>query len=280
LKKTENWAKENKMHFNENKSKVLLVKTSAGNRTLHIYLNNKRLEQVCELKYLGIYFDSRFSFDRHVDYITGKSIPITNMLGKSAKLKLSMGHRALRVIYSAIEPILTYGAPIWGEALTKQNNLRKYHRVPRMMNIKRAKAFRTLSYEASCVLAGVRLIRIAIEEKIRTYKATHNNIEYDAPLEVIYWPHPAEIPLIRATTEIPHNVINIFTDGSNIGGKVGAAAVIIKDDIVLHQSTFKLHDRCSNNQAEQIAILKALEQIQNLQLKEDAGKTAVVQTAK
>ena len=68
-----------------------------------------------------------------------------------------MGHRALKVIYSgANEPILTYGAPIWEKALTKQNNLRKYHRVQRMMNIKIAKAFRTLSYEASCILAGVR----------------------------------------------------------------------------------------------------------------------------
>ena len=54
---------------------------------------------------------------------------------------------------------------------------------------------------------------------------------------------------------------------SKTGGKVGAAAVIINDDTVLHQSTFKLHDRCSNNQAEQVAILRALEQIQNLQVK-------------
>ena len=105
-----------------------------------------------------------------------------------------------------------------------------------MMNIKIAKAFRTMSYEASCVMAGVRPIRLAVEEKVQTYKATHNNIGYDAPLEVRYWTHPAEIPLIRAPTEMPHNVINIFTDGNKIGGKVGAAAGIIKDDIVLHQS--------------------------------------------
>jgi hypothetical protein len=41
LKKIENWAKENKMHFNENKSKVLLVKmkNSGDNRKLNIYLN-------------------------------------------------------------------------------------------------------------------------------------------------------------------------------------------------------------------------------------------------
>jgi ribonuclease HI len=93
---------------------------------------------------------------------------------------------------------------------------------------------------------------------------------------VRYWPHPAEIPLIREPTEIPHNVINIFTDSSKIG-KVGAAAVIIKNDKIIHQSKFGLHERCSNNQAEQVAVLKALEQIQNLQLK-DYEKTAVVNT--
>jgi len=87
-----------------------------------------------------------------------------------------------------------------------------------------------------------------------------------------------EIPLIRAPTEVPHNVINVFTGGSKIGGKVGAAAVIIKDDIVLQQSKYRLHERCSNNQAEQVAILKALEQIQNLQLAEDAEKIVVVNT--
>jgi len=147
-----------------------------------------------------------------------------------------------------------------------------------MMNIKIAKAFRTLSYEASCVLARVRPIRLATEEKVRTYKATHNNMEYDAPLEVRYWPHLVEIPLIREPTEILHNVINIFTDGSKTGGKIGAAAVIMKDDKIIHQSKFRLHERCSNNQAEQVAIVKALEQIQNLQLKEDEEKIAVVNT--
>ena len=171
LKKTENWARENKMHFNENKSKVLLVtmKTSGDNRTLNMYLYNKCLEQASEIKYLGIYFYSRFSFDRHVDYITGTCTPIVNMLAKSAKLKWGMGNRSLKVIYSGvIEPILTHGAPIRDRALTRQNNLRKYQRVQRMMDIKIAKAFRTLSYEASCVLAGVRPIRFAVEENVRT----------------------------------------------------------------------------------------------------------------
>ena len=123
--KIENWSRENKTHFNENKSKALLVttKTLGDNRTLNIYLNNKRLEQVSELKYLGIYVD-RFSFDRHVNSITGKCTHIINMLANSAKLKWVMGHRALKVIYSGvIEPILTYGTSIWEKVLKNKTTL-------------------------------------------------------------------------------------------------------------------------------------------------------------
>jgi hypothetical protein len=124
--------------------------------------------------------------------------------------------------------------------------------------------------------AGVRPIRLTIEEKVRTYNATHNNTEYDAPLEVRLWPHPTEVPLIRETSETLHNVINIFTDGSKIGGKVGTAVVIIKDDTIIHQYKFLPHERCSSNQAEHVAVLSALEQIQSLTLEEDEERIALV----
>jgi transcription elongation GreA/GreB family factor len=47
---------------------------------------------------------------------------------------------------------------------------------------------------------------------------------------------------------------------------------------VLHQYKYKLHGRCSNNQSDQVAILRALEQLQNLQLAEDSEKRTVVNT--
>ena len=57
-----------------------------------------------------------------------------------------------------------------------------------MINIKISKVFRTLSYEVPCVLVGVRPIRLAIEEKVRTYKINDNNTEYDAPESEILAP--------------------------------------------------------------------------------------------
>ena len=46
------------------------------------------------------------------------------MLARSNKLNWGLGHRALKVILNeAIEPLLTYGAPVWEKALTKQKKL-------------------------------------------------------------------------------------------------------------------------------------------------------------
>jgi ribonuclease HI len=50
----------------------------------------------------------------------------------------------------------------------------------------------------------------------------------------------------------------IYTDGSKIGGKVGAGAAIYVDQVLKKQCKYKLQNCCSNSQAEQIAILKSL----------------------
>ena len=83
---------------------------------------------------------------------------LINMLARTAKLQWGLGHKALTTIYEgAVVPILTYGAPIWVEAIRKNKNLTKYKRKQRLVDIKIAKAYRTVSYDASCVLAGVEL---------------------------------------------------------------------------------------------------------------------------
>ena len=58
-----------------------------------------------------------------------------------------------------------------------------------MINIKIAKAYRTIYFEASCVMAGVPPIGLVIEEKASRYKIKHNP-ECDLPLPVKEWPHP------------------------------------------------------------------------------------------
>ena len=57
-------AKNNKIKFNDTKSKVMLVsrRKRKENKNITVYLNNKPLEQVTQMKSLGIIMDHKFRF--------------------------------------------------------------------------------------------------------------------------------------------------------------------------------------------------------------------------
>ena len=70
---TEHWAWDNKMKFNESKSKAMIITRKRRRHKINIFLYNGSLEQVEVMKYLGIHFDSRLLFYKHVEHVAEKS---------------------------------------------------------------------------------------------------------------------------------------------------------------------------------------------------------------
>jgi hypothetical protein len=127
LAKIEKWAKENKMQFNESKSKAMLITRKGSDENINIYLNNRKLEQVKEMKYLGIYFDSWITLNKHTGNKVENSTKLIYMLGKPAKLQWGLGHKSLKTVHEgALTPLLSCGAPVWEEAITKQKKIASY----------------------------------------------------------------------------------------------------------------------------------------------------------
>jgi ribonuclease HI len=219
---------------------------------------------VTETKYIGIYLDCRQTFDKHIQNIVEKSTMMIYMLGKSAKFHWGLGHKSLKIIYEeALIPILTYGAPIWEEAAGKHRNLCKLQRVQRLINIKIAKAYRTISFVASCLMVAVPPIATVIAEKAQLYIKKHYMegaaYECDMSVPVTDWPHPARRANIMETSDSISYATEIYTDCNKVSSKVGAGVAIYMDKTLVRQCKYKLQDCCSNNQAEQIVILKSLE---------------------
>ena len=89
-------------------------------------------------------------------------------------------------------------------------------------------------------------------------------------MEVRYWRHPVELAIIH---EVDHSTIyttKVHTDGSKIGDSAGAAGIIFVS------SKYKLHRSYTNNQAEQIAIFKVLEKLEELQDGQDNDKRVAI----
>jgi len=86
-----------------------------------------------------------------------------------------------------------------------------------------------------------------------------------------YWQHPADTVKVNDNTdettdgrEDSKRRIQVHTDGSKTERGVGAAVAIFKDDKITDTKKYRLDGRGLNNQAEQLAIFKALENIQNM----------------
>jgi len=89
-----------------------------------------------------------------------------------------------------------YGAPIWSEAMKYEHNRQKYVRVQRLINLNMARAYRTTSNEALCILTETTPIILKLEELVKQYtfrdKQQQQAINLDYEVEYRLWPHPAK----------------------------------------------------------------------------------------
>ena len=174
MRKILEWSKNNKLKFNENKSKVMLVpQEKTRKKEIEIYLNNKILTQVNSIEYLGIIFDSKLTFRDHINYAEEKCTKLVFLLSKLAKITWGLKHEVLKTIYTeGILPLLLYGAPVWKNEMNKSCYKAKLIRIQRLINIKITKAYRTVSNEALCVITRLIPINIKIEETWKYYEIT------------------------------------------------------------------------------------------------------------
>jgi hypothetical protein len=182
-------------------------------------------------------------------------------LSKAVKFNWGLNHETLKTVYTGgILPLLLYGAPVWIKAMEKGSYKSKLKRVQRLINIKIAKAYHTVSNEALRILTGLTPITIKIEEAAQFYQLTRGSTNEDAHINrdmgVKHWQHPAETITILTEDNEETNSIQTFTDERKTENGVGAG--IFESGHHTKSLKCRLNQRCTNNQAGQLAILRAL----------------------
>ena len=71
---------------------------------------------------------------------------------------------------------------------------------------------------------------------------------------------------------------HIFTDGSKSAQGVGAGIAIFIQNKLAQQRILTLHSNCSNNQAEQLAIVKAMETIKEPHIADNVPREITIHT--
>jgi len=100
--------------------------------------------------------------------------------------------------------------------------------------------------------------------------------EIDNKVQPKDWLHPANS--VRITKQQDEHAMQIFTDGSKSEHGVGSGIAIFIQGKLVQQARHTLHKRCSNNQSEHLAIVKALETIGKLHINDKIPRSATLHT--
>jgi hypothetical protein len=117
------------------------------------------------------------------------------------------------------------------------------------------------------VLTGITPILIELGNLAKFYHIIRGNEQeglYHAPKDYKKWTQPAEAIEIKEKCERMEYVIEVYTDGSKSENGLGSRIAIFIDKHLTFQLKYKLAERCSNSQAEQLAIAKVLEKMKDL----------------
>ena len=139
---------------------------------------------------------------------------------------------------------------MWNGVLSSSCYKNKLVRIQRLINIKIAKAYRTVSNEALYIINGVTPINIKIEEAAKYFAITKGKGEiYNRETDIKYRTHPAKhIYIIEAQEDSTH-CIHAYTDGSKNEEGVGSGIAVFVGSNLKTTLRYRLNERCSNNQA-------------------------------
>ena len=124
LKQISSWCDLWGMRLNAEKTKSMVVSRSRTAFPVHqdITLNNTIIENVQELKILGVVFDSKFTFENHLRTMLSNSSRKLGIVRKASFIYRDSSVD-LACFRSFVLPLLEYCSPVWSGAAETHLNL-------------------------------------------------------------------------------------------------------------------------------------------------------------
>ena len=175
LVKIDDWFRANLLTTNEKKaSKYILTKSNSlvwrgDQQLINIKMGNTTLEQVDEMKYLGVYIDSALTWNSHINYL---SKILSRSAGIFSKLRYYVDRATiLKTYHSLFNSHLQYGILCWGATSAENINRIQVLQNKAIRNITKAPMFSRLDNH----YLNLRLLKVQDLFKLEVIKFMHNH---------------------------------------------------------------------------------------------------------
>ena len=108
------WLAVNKLIINLTKTHLMLFTNKFRQQSISITVNNQTINEVPEIKFLGVILDNRLTWNAHIKHISSK---ISKSVSLLKMLKFTFPTNVLKCLnHSLVYPYLNYCNIIWGVA--------------------------------------------------------------------------------------------------------------------------------------------------------------------
>ncbi|XP_076659507.1 uncharacterized protein LOC143362892 [Halictus rubicundus] len=145
----------------------------------NIDIGGVAIKPTSHLKYLGVTFDDRKKFKKHIEEVSNKGIKTMSALSSLMTNGTRTSQAVRKLYYMTLEAIVLYGAPVWAQASTIQANYMILKKTQRLGLARVVSAYRTVPSETLCVLAGTTPWHLKIEERRQQFELENIIINKD-----------------------------------------------------------------------------------------------------
>ena len=155
INKISNWMNTNNLTINYKKSCCMII-SNKSNKSTHFKLtiNDNAIEKSDNVKYLGVHFDNKLTWEKHINTMSKKFSKVCGMIHK---LRHYVPLSTLKLIYfSMFHSQIQYSLLNWGR--TAKNHLRKLEVLQN--NILRACLFLPRNYPTTSLYSKLKVLKI------------------------------------------------------------------------------------------------------------------------
>lgn len=139
-------------------------------RPPQIYVDGEKIKFKTSVRYLGVHFDTYLKVNTHTKKIQEKTGNLFDKMSRLATAQWGLRYRALRTVYRGVfESVATYASGCWSDQCDVFDR-RRLGAAQQSALTTVTHAYRTVSRESLCAIAGVTPIELLLEERTARYK--------------------------------------------------------------------------------------------------------------
>jgi len=171
----EYWMREKKLTIAHHKTEVVMISNRKAVQQAQITVGEHTIVSKRVVKHLGVMINNRLSFNSHVDYASEKAAKAITALTRIMPNNSALSSSKRRLLASVSTSILRYGSPAWSQGIKTKRNQTRLNSTSRLMSMRVASAYRTISLEAVFVIAAMIPIGFILEEDQECYRSRGNS---------------------------------------------------------------------------------------------------------